>query len=188
MLYGYPNGEGVIQATLETAGAMSAGYIPIDSHDKIGWRYIDGEFLPPLPTPIPPVTSVTRRQFKQGLTRIGLRAAVEAAIAAADQDTKDWYVVKDGVLSRFSGAGVTPIVPVVGRRVAYQRIADAVFWTDGVASGVLRGATNHPAGVELPQSPAISLTGGAFRPGACILLQRINLYSGIHLHRKHKRP
>jgi len=25
------------------------------------------------------------------LTRIGLRAAVEAAVAAADQDTKDWY-------------------------------------------------------------------------------------------------
>jgi hypothetical protein len=91
MLYGYPNGEGVIQATLETAGAMPAGYIPIDSHDKIGWRYIDGEFFPPLHPPPATITSVTRRQFKQGLTRIGLRAAVEAAIAAADQDTKDWY-------------------------------------------------------------------------------------------------
>lgn len=78
MLYGYPNHDGVIQATLETAGIAPAGYIPIDSQDKIGWRYIEGEFLPPLPTPIPPVTSVTRRQFKQGLTRIGLREAVEA--------------------------------------------------------------------------------------------------------------
>lgn len=43
----------------------------------------------PYLAPVPP--SVTRRQFKQGLSRIGLRAAVEAAIAAADQDTKDWY-------------------------------------------------------------------------------------------------
>lgn len=42
-------------------------------------------YVPPAPA------SVTRRQFKQALTRIGLRAAVEAAIAAADQDTKDWY-------------------------------------------------------------------------------------------------
>lgn len=84
-------------------------------------------------------------------------------------DVQDSYVVKDGVLSRFSGAGIAPIVPVVGRRLAYQRISDVVFWTDGVASGVLRGATNHPAGVELPQSPAISLTAGAFRPGAYLV-------------------
>jgi len=54
-------------------------------------KQIDGSFLPPLPPPPTPITSVTRRQFKQALTRIGLRAAVEAAIAAADQDTKDWY-------------------------------------------------------------------------------------------------
>jgi hypothetical protein len=91
MLYGYPNHDGVIQTTLETAGIAPAGYIPIDSQDKIGWRHIDGSFLPPLPPPPTPITSVTRRQFKQGLTRIGLRVAVEAAIAAADQDTKDWY-------------------------------------------------------------------------------------------------
>lgn len=38
MLYGYPpNHDGVIQATLETAGIAPAGYIPIDSQDKIGW-------------------------------------------------------------------------------------------------------------------------------------------------------
>lgn len=91
MLYGYPNHDGVIQATLETAGIAPAGYIPIDSQDKTGWRHIDGSFLPPLPPPPAPITSVTRRQFKQGLTRIGLRAAGDAAIAAADQDTKDWY-------------------------------------------------------------------------------------------------
>jgi len=35
--------------------------------------------------------SVTPRQFRQALTAIGLRATVEAAIAGADQDTKDWY-------------------------------------------------------------------------------------------------
>ena len=35
--------------------------------------------------------SISRRQFKQALTRAGKRAMVEAAIAAADQDTKDWY-------------------------------------------------------------------------------------------------
>jgi hypothetical protein len=90
MIYGAVNQYGLIFATLETAGVPPAGYIPMDSHEKAGGHY-DAEtqtFSPPLP---PTVTSVTRRQFKQGLTRIGLRAAVEAAVAAADQDTKDWY-------------------------------------------------------------------------------------------------
>lgn len=35
--------------------------------------------------------SVTPRQFRQALTRAGLRVAVESFIASADQDTKDWY-------------------------------------------------------------------------------------------------
>ncbi len=35
--------------------------------------------------------SVTPRQFRQALTRTGLRVAVESFIASADQDTKDWY-------------------------------------------------------------------------------------------------
>ncbi len=42
----------------------------------------------PQPTIVP---SLSPRQFRQALTALGLRAAVEAAIAAADQDTKDWY-------------------------------------------------------------------------------------------------
>lgn len=40
----------------------------------------------------PPVTfSVSPRQIRQALTAAGLRASVEAAITAGDQDTKDWY-------------------------------------------------------------------------------------------------
>ena len=35
--------------------------------------------------------SVTPRQFRQALTRTGLRSGVEAFVASADQDTKDWY-------------------------------------------------------------------------------------------------
>lgn len=38
----------------------------------------------------PPIT-VSPRQIRQALTAIGLRARIEDAIAAADQDTKDWY-------------------------------------------------------------------------------------------------
>lgn len=46
---------------------------------------IAAAYVPPVPF------DVSRRQFKQALTRIGLRAAVEAAVVASDQDTKDWY-------------------------------------------------------------------------------------------------
>lgn len=35
--------------------------------------------------------SVSPRQIRQALTRAGLRASVEVAVAAGDQDTKDWY-------------------------------------------------------------------------------------------------
>ena len=35
--------------------------------------------------------SVTRRQFKQGLTRLALRDPVEAWIPTQDKDTIDWY-------------------------------------------------------------------------------------------------
>lgn len=39
----------------------------------------------------PGVQPLSPRQFRQALTAAGIRAAVEAAVAAADQDTKDWY-------------------------------------------------------------------------------------------------
>ena len=51
--------------------------------------------LPPEPATVP--TKVTRRQFKQGLTRLGIRGAVEAWRAGLDtstpagQDAADWY-------------------------------------------------------------------------------------------------
>jgi len=68
-------------------------HIPPDSANRdyaefLAWE-VEGGVAEPYVQPVP--ASVTRRQFKQGLTRIGLRAAAEAAIAAADQDTKDWY-------------------------------------------------------------------------------------------------
>lgn len=35
--------------------------------------------------------SVSPRQIRQALSRAGLRTAVESAVAAGDQDTKDWW-------------------------------------------------------------------------------------------------
>ena len=39
----------------------------------------------------PPVTQISPRQIRMALTQMNLRSAVEAAVAAGDQDTKDWY-------------------------------------------------------------------------------------------------
>ena len=42
--------------------------------------------------PVPVVIAdVTPRQIRMALSRAGLRASVEAAIAAGSQDLKDWY-------------------------------------------------------------------------------------------------
>lgn len=39
----------------------------------------------------PPVTQISPRQIRMALTQLGLRSQVETAVAAGDQDTKDWY-------------------------------------------------------------------------------------------------
>ena len=59
-----------------------------DRVEFLAWE-AEGGVAEPFVTPVP--ASVTRRQFKQALNRIELRSPVEVAIAAADQDTKDWY-------------------------------------------------------------------------------------------------
>jgi len=50
-----------------------------------------GDYTPPPPPPPPVPASVSPRQIRQALTATGLRASVEAAVAAGSQDTKDWY-------------------------------------------------------------------------------------------------
>ena len=57
----------------------------------IGDATIEDYVAPVVPVvPVVP-TSVSPRQIRQALTRAGLRTSVEAAVAAGDQDTKDWY-------------------------------------------------------------------------------------------------
>lgn len=41
--------------------------------------------------PPPPVTRISPRQIRMAMTQLGLRSVVEAAVAAGDQDLKDWY-------------------------------------------------------------------------------------------------
>lgn len=58
----------------------------------IGSATVQDYVAPPKPPVVVPVPqSVSPRQIRQALSRAGLRASVEAAVAAGDQDTKDWY-------------------------------------------------------------------------------------------------
>lgn len=61
----------------------------IANYAKPDWQSI--QELPPAVVIQPKITSVSPRQIRQALTRAGLRSSVEAAVAAGDQDTKDWY-------------------------------------------------------------------------------------------------
>jgi len=43
------------------------------------------------PIPVVKVTQISPRQIRMALTQMNLRTQVEAAVAAGDQDLKDWY-------------------------------------------------------------------------------------------------
>lgn len=66
----------------EFAHLLPSGCVPITPEEA--------EALRPVPLP-PPIAPISPRQIRQALTRAGLRASVEAAVAAGDQDLKDWY-------------------------------------------------------------------------------------------------
>lgn len=72
--------------------AASIGYIYAESPVAIGWSYDGVNFTAP-PAPVVPVVipPVSPRQIRMALTQIGLRAQVEAAVAAGDQNLKDWW-------------------------------------------------------------------------------------------------
>lgn len=58
------------------------------SYEELGWM----PYTPPAPEPQPaPPIIVSPRQIRQALTAQNLRAQVETAIAAGDQDLKDWW-------------------------------------------------------------------------------------------------
>lgn len=78
----------VIEADAEFAATIGA--VPAPAGVGIGHTHADGVFTAPAPVVSVPA-AVSPRQIRQALTAAGLRASVEAAIAASNQDTKDWY-------------------------------------------------------------------------------------------------
>ena len=62
-----------------------------DYAQYLQWLLEGNTPLPADPVPPAPIASISPRQIRQALTRAGLRTAVEAAVAAGDQDLRDWY-------------------------------------------------------------------------------------------------
>ena len=96
MAYAYVE-NGVVKQALrvDPAGLFAPGYASqfIDAPDdvQVGYTYADGVFTAPPDPGVTVPSVVSPRQIRQALTAAGLRASVEAAIAASNQDTKDWY-------------------------------------------------------------------------------------------------
>ena len=55
-------------------------------------RFVSGAWLVEVVTETPaPTLTVSPRQIRQALTQLNLRTLVEAAVAAGNQDLKDWW-------------------------------------------------------------------------------------------------
>lgn len=98
--------------------------------------------------------------------RLGMTLHTAGVTHSLLASSRDCFVVLNGVLSRVQpDMTMLPIVPVSGSRVAYERIADEVFWTDGLQSGVLTGA-NRQWGIAPPPPIGAASTGvGSLRDG-----------------------
>ena len=85
------------QLSLNTAVIRTSdnAYIPADPAN-VDWQeyqkwLAEGHRPLPVDEEIPEIPDITPRQIRMALSQLGLRAEVEAAVAAGDQDIKDWW-------------------------------------------------------------------------------------------------
>ena len=94
MTYHYSPHTGELIATDNPADWMASTDIAPPAFDAqtAGCFWRDGAWVVVQATPAAAqVVPISPRQIRQALSRAGLRASVEAAVAAGDQDLKDWY-------------------------------------------------------------------------------------------------
>jgi len=95
MAYAQYDENGIVYAVVDSSkpipGALS---VPYDT-SILGKKW-NGSAFEDVPKPPAPIPTVSAWQIRKGLNALGLRAAVEAAVASADQNTKDaWQYAKE---------------------------------------------------------------------------------------------
>ena len=76
---------------VEDGAHIPADPLNADYAAYLAWEAQGNTALPADPPEPAPLLPVSPRQIRQALSRAGLRTAVETAIAAGDQDGKDWW-------------------------------------------------------------------------------------------------
>ena len=67
------------------------GWRAVNSIADVGDDEVYSEDQPAPIVPPPSIPSINARQIRMALTKLSLRAQVEAAVLAGDQDLKDWW-------------------------------------------------------------------------------------------------
>ena len=89
-LFGFVSDTPISGRESETAPPASAEWPTGKRPNWTGYAWIYLDFPPVLPAALPPAP-VSDLQIRLALTQMGLRAAVETAVAAGSQDLKDWW-------------------------------------------------------------------------------------------------
>lgn len=82
------------RATLPLTGAEPTYIVCAPQSDGTAILYEASDELPAslaMPMPMPPPAILTARQIRLALNQMGLRDAVEAAVAAGGRDLRDWW-------------------------------------------------------------------------------------------------
>lgn len=91
------------------------------------------------------------------------------------------YVVRAGTLHQInSDMTVTDLgIPILGNRVCYQRIANDVFFTDALITGVVGTNGYRPWGIIPPPRAALSTITGSLRAGTYLISTTFKRSTGL---------
>jgi hypothetical protein len=115
-----------------TAAQAAGHWIEATQDQYNNWcnlHVVNGELAPLPAAPVVPYVPevISPRQFRQSLTHFDFRSNVEAAVAASDQDTKDWYAVA----TQFERHH--PLVISMAQALGYSAAQIDEVWTYGAA-------------------------------------------------------